>query len=304
MKLTAMVTNTGWSAQVGLVFGFVLVTTRLALFLFSRRQRLKVSAINAFMAPYRQGDFQAALQAVEGMRNDARAYCFFRGALLAQLGDLKEAESLLHQSIQLSEQREEALRARGQSAFVFGRIGAKEALERQRKLTALSRSTLGEVYLDQERYADALACFQASLRDWPGHASSYRAIAETLLRRGDNASEAVKWAQLAVDAERASKAMPQEVRDTNLGEQLATLAWATATASHDRAQVDRLVEEAESAVGSRVVTSCAQVQYLSGLAYATLGDTAQSARHMEEAARIDPHGRWGRAARTTAGVGT
>jgi tetratricopeptide (TPR) repeat protein len=250
------------------------------------RLRRKRRAIDALMAPYRKGDYAAALQAVECLRSYPRDYCFFRGAILVQLGDLKEAEPLLLQSIALSEQPERAL-----LDTTFGR---------SIKLTALSRSELGELYLEQSRYDDALRCFEASLRDWPRRGATHRAIAETLLRRGDDPAGALKWARLAVEEDRASRTSTQEVRETNLGEDLGTLAWAVAVASHDGAEVDRLVSEALSVVGTHLVTSSARVEYHSGLAFAALGDTARRARHLENAARIDSRGRWGRAARAAA----
>jgi tetratricopeptide (TPR) repeat protein len=253
------------------------------------RQRRKRAAIDAVLAPYRKGDFEAALQAVGGLRNDARAYSFFQGALLLELGHLKEAEPLLEQSIQLSEQQELALRKT--------HFGARRALKRQLKLTALSRSSLGQLHLDQRHYDDALRCFEASLTDWPGRGSSHRAIAEAMLRRGDDPAEALTWARLAVEEERISRGMSREIRDTNLGEELATLAWAVAVASHHGAEVDRLVAEAVSVAGTVLVTTSAQVQYQSGLAYEALGNTERSAQHFKEAARIDQQGRWGRAAR-------
>jgi tetratricopeptide (TPR) repeat protein len=265
-----------------------LVFAGVSFFQYLRQRRWRV-AIEAFLDPYRKGDFDAAPQAAGGLRRDARAYCFFRGAVLMHLGDLKEAETLLQQSVQLSEQRERALRTRG--------IRAKTTLQRQVRLTALSRSALGEFYLDRGRYNEALGCFEAGLRDWPGRGSFHRAIAETWLRRGDSAAEALKRANLAVNLERASKEYTQGVRDTNLGEALVTLAWAVAVAERDPAQVDRLVAEAESKVAGRLVTSCAQVQYFSGRAYEELGDRTRSAERFEKAARIGPRGRWGRAAR-------
>jgi tetratricopeptide (TPR) repeat protein len=273
------------SVVVFLVFASVFIATYL-------RQNRKRVAIAALMAPYRKGDFKAALQATEGLRKDARAYCSFRGGILTQLGDLKEAEELLQKSIHLSEQRELALQARG--------IRARKSLARQLRLTALSKSKLGELYLERGRYGEAIRCFEASLRDWPRRGSGHRAIAEAWLRRGDDPTEALKWAKLAVEEDRASKDLTQEVRDTNLGEDLGTLAWAVAVGSRDTAQVDRLVGEAESKVGTRLVSSCAQVQYFAGLAYAALGDTERSTQHFKMASCIDSQGRWGRAARAAA----
>ena len=191
------------------------------------------------------------------------------------------------------EQQEFAIKGRG----IRGGIAA---LEKQIRLTALNRAVLGELYLERGRYGEAIRCFEASLSDWPGRGSCHRAIAEAWLRKGDDPAEALKWAQLAVEEDRVAKDYTQEVRDTNLGEDLGTLAWAVAVASRDAAEVDRLVAEAESKAGTRLVTSSAQVQYFAGRAYEALGDTTRSTRHFKEASRIDSQGLWGRAARAAA----
>jgi tetratricopeptide (TPR) repeat protein len=245
-----------------------------------RRKRL---AVDAHMDPYCKGDFKAALQGTEKLKYDPRAYCFYRGATLLQLGDLKEAETLLLQNIALAEQALLSFRGKGSRNLI--------------KLAAISRQALGETHLEQRRYDDALRCFEASLRDWPDRGSSHRAIAEAWLRRGNAPTEALKWARLAVEEDRASTDLTQEARDTNLGEDLATLAWAVAVASHDGSEVDRLVTEAVTVAGTVLVTTSAQVQYHSGLAYEALGNTERSAQHFNEAVRIDSQGRWGRAAR-------
>jgi tetratricopeptide (TPR) repeat protein len=160
-------------------------------FLQYLRQSRRRAAIQTLMAPYRRGDFDAALKAAEALRSDARAYCFFRGAIQMHLGDLNEAETLLQQSIQLSEKATRVLQTRG--------VRASSALKRQIRLTALSRSALGELYLDRGRYNEALRCFEDGLQDWPGRGGFHRGIAETWLRRGGSATEALKWAKLAVE---------------------------------------------------------------------------------------------------------
>jgi tetratricopeptide (TPR) repeat protein len=252
------------------------------------QKRRKRMAVDAHMDPYCKGDFKAALQATAKLKYAPRAYCFYRGATLLQLGELKEAETLLLQNIALSEQAQRSFR--GQGSRILPR------------LTGVCRQALGELYLEQKRYDDALRCFEASLRDWPGRGSSHRAIAEAWLRRGNAPTEALKWARLAVEEDRASTDLTQEARDTNLGEDLATLAWAVAVASHDRAEVDRMAAEAVSVAGAVLVTTSAQVQYQAGLAYEALGNAERSAQHFNEAARIDQQGRWGRAARAAAAL--
>jgi tetratricopeptide (TPR) repeat protein len=113
------------------------------------------------------------------------------------------------------------------------------------------------------------------------------------LRRG-NPAEALNWARVAVEKGRAST---QESR-LDLSTNLAMLAWAVASASGDRDEVDLAVDEAVSLAKARPVpASCAQVHVNSGRAYAALGDWRKSQEHFDAAARIDPNGLWGRAAK-------
>ena len=123
------------------------------------------------------------------------------------------------------------------------------------------------------------------------------------MRRGGLASDSLQWAQRAVqedrDRSRESLNGPPEIREVcniNLAEDLATLAWAVAAGSRDRAEVDRLVNEAVNLVGT-ASSPAALVHCHSGQAYLSLGDSAQSDRHFGEAARIDPNGFRGRSAR-------
>jgi tetratricopeptide (TPR) repeat protein len=173
-------------------------------------------------------------------------------------------------------------------------------VEKEIKLSALHRAGLGELYLEQGRYDEAVKCFEASLRDWPGHGPFHAQMAGACLRRGDPPADALKWATLAVEEDRAGKGVLPEAYNMNLCEDLGTLAWAVAAASHDRPQVDRLVDEAVKLAGTLSVPTSAQVNFQSGLAYAALGDEERSAQYLKEAARIDPQGRWGRAARAQA----
>lgn len=231
------------------------------------------NTIHSVLDAFRRGDYETALQAAEGLRTEGSwtpEYCFFRGSMLTHLGQFDEAEKWLRENV---------------------------AREKDNKRSALNYSTLGQLLVHQQRYDQAMDCFATSLRLWPNRGSTHRDIAEAWLRRGNRPSEALQSARLAVDKDRAVEGVSREVRDVNLGEDLATLAWAVAVASRERAEVDRLAAEAVSLVGSHPISSVAQVHYHSGQAYAALGDPGRSAYHFEEAARIDPQGVWGRAAR-------
>jgi tetratricopeptide (TPR) repeat protein len=283
--------------QVAAAIGFCAAFAAVNLVLFAGKlgRRRRLAPLKSFLEAYRRGDYAQALQLTETLPNHehSRQYWFLRGGVLMQLGRLDEAEQSFRQAIALAQQNEFAVQGRG----VRGGIGA---VEKEIKLSALHGGALGELYLEQHRYDEAIRCFEASLREWPGHGPFHSHLAEACLRRGDPPADALKWATLAVEEDRAGKGVLPEVYNMNLCEDLGTLAWAVAVASHDRPQVDRLVDEAVKLAGTLSVPTSAQVHFQSGLAYAALGDEQRSTQYLEEASRIDVQGRWGRAARTQA----
>jgi tetratricopeptide (TPR) repeat protein len=227
----------------------------------------RLATHNRMMEAYRLGDYESALREAEFMKDSNKAgYFFFRGVLLTELGRFEEAEELLRKNV---------------------------LIESRTHQSALGYSSLGHLMLERDRYEEALECFSSSLRHMPDRGATHRDVAETWLKRGNNSSEALKWAQLAVEKERAGPVLSAEVRDSNLGENLATLAWAVAVSSRDRQAVDRLLAEAVPMVKTLAVSTAAQVHYHAGRTCAELGDTAKSEEYFQEAS----HGRWGRAAR-------
>jgi tetratricopeptide (TPR) repeat protein len=239
------------------------------------RSRATLAAIKAVMEPYRRGDYETALQASEGFRQGGEvtaSYCFYRGSILEHLGRLEEAEVWLRRNI------------------------AMRDAKREQRFLAIGFSVLGDVMLQGRRFDEAQECFETSMRHFPGRGAGYRSMAELCLLRRDSSAEALRWAKLAVGREQADQ-LSRELRKINLGEDLATLAWATAADSHSASEVSRLVAEAVASVGASNVQSTALVHYQSGCAYAELGDLRSSAQHYEEAAKLDLQGHWGRAAR-------
>jgi tetratricopeptide (TPR) repeat protein len=249
--------------------------------LFNFRPNTRASQVQAgrdalrdVMDAYRRGDYQTALQAAEGLRaaGEETSYCFYRGSMLMHLGRLEEAEPL---------QRRNVLR------------------QADPRRSALAYSQLGANLQEQRRYDDAMDCFEAALRRYPGKGSVYRHMAELQLHRGECPTEALKYANQAVTAERGTTAETpgmEEVNRLNMGLAISALAWALAVARHDRAQVDSLIADALPLVGSTVKPDIAQVHYHAARAYLALGDPAESTQYREEAARLDPQGTWGRLA--------
>ena len=224
------------------------------------------AAMDNMIEAYRHGDYEGAIQASMGMDP------YFHGSMLMQLGHFAEAQQWLEQVI---------------------------ARQKEPKLLALANTTLGQLFLQQQRYDEAQKLFETALALWPDRASTHRDIAELWMRR-DNPSEGLRWASRAVDKERAGEGVTPETQKTNLCEELATLAWAVAATSHDRAEVDRLTAEAVAVAADNPVSSTAQIHFQIAQAYSLLDDTATSGRHFEEAARFDPKGLWGCAAQAMA----
>jgi tetratricopeptide (TPR) repeat protein len=232
----------------------------------------KQKAIGAVLEAYRRGDYQAGLAATEPLKTvDEASYHFFRGTMLMQLGQNDEAER---------------------------HLGKCASIQQGEQLKALAYSSFGQVLIEQQRYDEAMKCFETSAQQDPKRGAGDRDFAHLWLRRG-NPPEALKWAKTAVEKERAFPSAG-EARDLNMREALATLAWAVASTSHDRAQVDALATEATPPPDTPAPASCAEVHLSLAKAYEALGDSRKFAEHLDAAARIDPNGLWGRKAKASA----
>jgi tetratricopeptide (TPR) repeat protein len=210
-------------------------------------QRWIRGVLAAQLAAWRRGDYEGQIRAVGSLRVwKPRAYLFFRGSALLNLGRLQEAEACLRQSL---------------------------LMEKKRRLKALCESQLGHVVLAQQRYADAIACFERSIADWPQRGRGHRGIAETLLAQGVQPAEALRQARQAADLDEANTTLGAENRDLNLGESLATLAWAEAVNGGNAAKVEQLLQKAFTLCPETCVPIRAELDYLAGRAYAALGKT-------------------------------
>src|SRR5262249_44040416 len=155
---------------------------------------------------------------IQGNYEQARALAtdpFMQAEILIQLDCPSEAEAILR------------------------RMAGTEMPSKPRTLVM---SQLGHLLMLQKQYGEAMDCFQLALKLWPERGSTYRGIAEWHLRRGDNSAEALRWARLAVEKEKASPGLSPDSKGICLSEDYGVLAWAVAVHSHDGAEVDRLCE--------------------------------------------------------------
>ena len=240
-----------------------------------------ISAINAIMAAYREGDYESGLQKAEALKDPynplkkSAEYCFFRGTMLHHLGRLDEAEASLREGLPLEED------------------------PRQR---ALVHNTLATVLMDAGRYPEAIAFFENAGTAWPDRGSSHRGIAEVWLRQRREFPEALAHARQAVDIDRVASGMKKEALDSRLGEDLATLAWAVAAnstlSSNSTAvsEVESLVAESFQLCGTRTRPVLAQIHYQAAKAYEALKMPDKAREQFRVAAEADPSGIYGRLA--------
>lgn len=220
----------------------------------------RVGMLDPIMRAYRQANYEQA--------HALASEPFMQAEMLLQLGRFSEAEQVLRQ---MSETTSEA------------------------KPRTLVVSQLGHLLMLQQRHEEAKACFEEALRLWPERGSTYRAIAEWHLRSGDNSAEALRWARLAVEKEKAGGGLSPDSKELCLAEDYSTLAWAVAEHSHDGVEVNRLCDE----VAFPAITpacSLAMSSFQFGKAWAACGDRVQSAAHFQSAIHRDPNGIWAREA--------
>ena len=238
--------------------------------------------LKAQLAAYRRGDYQGQLKIIEGFRtnrSEPEHYLFFRGTACYELGRLEEAEELLRRSLSM----------------------ANDPARR-----TVCRDQLGLVLMEQARYDEAAACFRVCIEESPNRGGGRRGMAETLLRQDGNNAAALDAARLAVEADRAEKVsggkLGREAHVLNLSESLAVFAWALAKNAVDPAEVEGALTEAFALCSETTKPIRARLHFCASQAFSALGNTAESSRHIQFAAEIDPLGNYGRLARGAAGT--
>jgi tetratricopeptide (TPR) repeat protein len=255
---------------------FLLIIAKWGFIHYGRTQLRKLKTIQASLAAYRTADYPSALMILEDLKDDRLAYCQLRGDLLAEMGNLEEAEKCLREAVALVAANP------GDSP---PKTSSSPSYEVQTAASAWT--SLGVVLAKQGKNDEAMNCFRMSLNFWPNRGESCREIAIALLEQESSTGD-LSWARQAVDEDRASKPLSAEAYATNLGESLAVLARAVASESRSRDEVDRLIDDALSTTGTGVKPSAAEVHYQAGMAYATLGDEDRSESHLSQAAQLAP----------------
>lgn len=249
-----------------------------------KRGLQSISALEATMAAYRSGDYNEVLKQAPRLKKgleDTAAFHFFRGKALYQLGQFEEAEANLRKGF---------------------------ALETDVRRAALVHQALGSTVLEQGRYADAVSYYEKCVEAWPDRGCGHRAIAEALLRKGDDKAEALLHARRAVEIDGTAEALTPEIHNSNLAEAQATLAWAIAENSAGNPgvaeEVEQLLSRAFPMGLSDSTATLAELHYHAGRAYLALGLTEKAAEHLRKAEAADPQGNIARLARSAASAQT
>ena len=232
----------------------------------------KPDPMEKVLLPFRNGEYQGALVMAEMLKENGEvttAYNFFRGTVLAYLGQFEEAETLLRRST--------TTYMKGEERLLLGGL-----------------MMLAELLVRTGRFTESIDVLERAMVSMPETGLPYRAKAQALLLQGIRSEDALRLATQAVAREKTNTTVPDWLRKMGMGEWMATLAWAAAVQSKNRSEVEQLAGNAVTFVGKKTVSSTALVHCHLGRAFAEFGDTAQSIVHFKEATRIDPQGIWGR----------
>lgn len=268
--------------------GLVIIISKNA----SRNAKQFSNRLESFVERFRCGDYESALQIAESFDRESSPWEYWagRGQALLELGQLNEAEISLRNAI-----------SGGTEVEADPGLAPSELAHES---TVTEMMLLGELNLERAEFDDAFRCFEEVLSVCPENAPSLRNMAELYLRRGDAPGQALRWATFAVKA--ARKTLPfSEVSDSalispaiglELGEALATLAWATAYSQGEKGRVVELASEAVALVDHRWVLESARIYTHLGMAYAVLRECDTGLQYFNQAVHIDPQGRQGRTA--------
>jgi tetratricopeptide (TPR) repeat protein len=239
------------------VFLAILFSTLLLMSPMLGRNARMLRVLKAVMDAHRRGDYQMQLKLAEGFRvNDSapHPYLFYRGSAFYQLGRLYEADLALRRCL---------------------------SVRANTNLRSVCLSQLGRVYMEQERWEDALERFQESIAAAPWRGSGHRATAELLLRQGVQPESALDFARKAVAADRSETVYlgkrGKAAHDCNVGESLAVFAWALAKNRGSRAEIEGALNQAFALCGENSRPVLASLHFWAGHAYSALGDAARGA---------------------------
>ena len=194
---------------------------------------------------------------------------------------------------------------RGAACYQFGRLEEAELAlrrslsgEKRRKLRTAACNLLGKVLMEQGRWKEAADCFRESIGEAPHSSGGHRALAELLLRQGQQPDAALDAARRAVVNDRASK----PVDSLSLSQSLALYAWALSRSAANRSDIDAALNEAFDRCGESSKPTRSALHYYAAYTHANLHNISESRRHFEIAAQIDPQRNYGRLAASASGI--
>lgn len=213
-----------------------------------------------------RGEYRLALRFLapfERIPLSARIARDFRGHMLHALGEFDEAERLMRAMV--DDPTQPAI------------------------LRAVNLDSLGELLVHREKWSEAEQVLREAIEADPNRGGSYASLAEVLLKRDQNATEALAVLQQALDAERRD---PNAHTRTKLGNDLRCEIYATrASALAQLGRISEAEEEIERALKlepGKARPEIAEIRWRAGAVFEQLGRPAEARQLYREAAAADP----------------
>ncbi len=227
---------------------------------------LKNSGLRKILDSIRRADYNAAIAEADRRLRwfpGSRVYGGMRALALHAAGRLEEAEQ----------------------QFARGCAGSQGLDSRAR---ALALQGLGDVWLDQGKFSQAQAAFEAAIRIDRNYGAPYCSLAEVFLRQGYTAEQALKLLDQGLELKERDKYLPSRYRRM-AGDVWASRADALARLGRTSEAEASLAKAAEVA-DPETIPDMAGMLWRCGQALVHLGRESEAAAQFQRAAEIDPGG--------------
>jgi tetratricopeptide (TPR) repeat protein len=152
---------------------------------------------------------------------------------------------------------------------------------------------LGYVMLGQERYSEAIDCFERAIELRPNLAGPYCGLAEAYLYQGLNAQRALDLVERALTLKADS--VNELVDAFRKYELLSVKAWALAAMGNHQ-EATQVIDKTLARADQKMLPTLASIYLRAGKVYLLGGDPSIARDHFQHASDIDPNGAYGKRA--------
>jgi tetratricopeptide (TPR) repeat protein len=221
------------------------------------------------LAALRKGDYQRAANRAKFAKSLPKmkaSSAFLEGTVYTFSGDWFQADLALRESIELT----------GETITSHG-----------------AWENLGYVMLGQERYSQAIDCFEHAIELRPNLAGPYSGLAEAYLYQGLNAHRALDLVERALVLK--TNSVNELVDAFRKYEMLSVKAWALAAMGNHQ-EATQVMDETLTRADQKMLPTLASIYLRAGKVYLLGGDGSKARDHFRHASDIDPNGAYGKRA--------